>query len=35
MLNRYVFMPVDNHGFSATFGWVADRFGVSWPLNRQ
>src|SRR5690242_20248422 len=25
-----VLMPVDNYGFSARFGWCADRFGVSW-----
>jgi predicted 3-demethylubiquinone-9 3-methyltransferase (glyoxalase superfamily) len=28
-----VLMPVDNYGFSARFGWLADRFGVSWQLN--
>jgi predicted 3-demethylubiquinone-9 3-methyltransferase (glyoxalase superfamily) len=28
-----VFMPLDNYGFSRKFGWVADKFGVSWQLN--
>ncbi|SEM23559.1 Glyoxalase superfamily enzyme, possibly 3-demethylubiquinone-9 3-methyltransferase [Pseudoxanthomonas sp. GM95] len=26
-------MPLDNYGFSQRFGWLADRFGVSWQLN--
>jgi predicted 3-demethylubiquinone-9 3-methyltransferase (glyoxalase superfamily) len=26
-------MPVDDYGFSRRFGWVNDRYGVSWQLN--
>jgi predicted 3-demethylubiquinone-9 3-methyltransferase (glyoxalase superfamily) len=26
-------MPLDNYGFSKKFGWVADKYGVSWQLN--
>ena len=28
-----VMMPIDNYGFSRRFGWLADKFGVSWQLN--
>jgi predicted 3-demethylubiquinone-9 3-methyltransferase (glyoxalase superfamily) len=31
--NGAVLMPLDNYGFSQRFGWVNDRFGVSWQLN--
>ena len=30
-----VYMPLDNYGFSTRFGWVGDRFGVTWQLNLQ
>jgi predicted 3-demethylubiquinone-9 3-methyltransferase (glyoxalase superfamily) len=26
-------MALDDYGFSRRFGWVNDRFGVSWQLN--
>ncbi|MEK4699300.1 VOC family protein [Solibacillus sp. FSL R7-0668] len=26
-------MPVNNYGFSKKFGWINDRFGVSWQIN--
>ena len=28
-------MPLDNYGFSRRFGWLNDRFGVSWQLNLE
>lgn len=28
-----VAMPLDDYGFSPLFGWLQDRFGVSWQLN--
>ncbi|HMF73510.1 MAG TPA: VOC family protein [Flavitalea sp.] len=30
-----VFMKLDNYGFSRKFGWVGDKFGISWQLNLQ
>jgi predicted 3-demethylubiquinone-9 3-methyltransferase (glyoxalase superfamily) len=26
-------MPIANYGFSQKFGWVNDKFGVSWQVN--
>jgi predicted 3-demethylubiquinone-9 3-methyltransferase (glyoxalase superfamily) len=28
-----VLMPLDKYGFSQKFGWLQDRFGLSWQLN--
>ncbi|MCI4670501.1 MAG: VOC family protein [Bacteroidia bacterium] len=33
--NGKVMMPLGNYGFSQKFGFVEDRFGVSWQLNLQ
>jgi len=30
-----VMMPLNNYGFSQKFGFVEDKFGVSWQLNLQ
>lgn len=26
-------MPIGNYGFSKKFGWLNDRYGVSWQIN--
>lgn len=28
-----VLMPLDDYGFTPRFGWLDDRFGVSWQLS--
>jgi len=28
-----ILMPLDEYGFSDSFGWIQDQFGVSWQLN--
>jgi predicted 3-demethylubiquinone-9 3-methyltransferase (glyoxalase superfamily) len=28
-----VMMPLDDYGFSKRYGWISDRFGVSWQFN--
>jgi predicted 3-demethylubiquinone-9 3-methyltransferase (glyoxalase superfamily) len=33
--NGKVYMELNNYGFSQKFGWVEDKFGVSWQLNLE
>ena len=28
-----IMMRLDDHGFSQRFGWLSDKYGVSWQLN--
>jgi len=31
--NGQIFMPLNKYPFSDKFGWLADKYGVSWQLN--
>ncbi|QDI91241.1 VOC family protein [Salicibibacter halophilus] len=33
MMGGQALMPLGDYGFSQKFGWLNDRFGVSWQLN--
>lgn len=33
IMDGQALMPLDDYGFSEKFGWINDRFGVSWQLN--
>lgn len=33
IMDGQALMPLDDYGFSKKFGWINDRFGVSWQLN--
>ncbi|GEQ85424.1 VOC family protein [Patiriisocius marinistellae] len=33
--NGNIMMPLDNYGFSQKFGFLEDRFGISWQLNLE
>ncbi|MCD9025064.1 VOC family protein [Cohnella silvisoli] len=33
MTDGQALMPLGNYGFSKKFGWLNDKFGVSWQLN--
>src|SRR4030095_3685666 len=32
-VNGQVFMPLNKYPFSEKFGWLADKYGISWPLK--
>lgn len=33
IIDGQALMPLDNYGFSKKFGWINDKFGISWQLN--
>lgn len=33
IMDGQALMPLDDYGFSKKFGWLNDRFGVTWQLN--
>lgn len=33
IMDGHALMPLGDYGFSKKFGWLNDRFGVSWQLN--
>src|SRR3954447_26627547 len=33
LIDGQALMPLGDYGFSKKFGWLNDRFGVSWQLN--
>ena len=32
-VNGQVFMPLNKYPFSDKFGWLSDKYGISWQLN--
>ncbi|HLR68736.1 MAG TPA: VOC family protein [Virgibacillus sp.] len=33
LMDGQALMPLDDYGFSKKFGWINDKFGVSWQLT--
>jgi predicted 3-demethylubiquinone-9 3-methyltransferase (glyoxalase superfamily) len=34
-LDGQILMPLERYPFSNKFGWLSDKFGVSWQLNLE